>query len=281
MTILDCIGHTPLVTLNSNLHIKLEYMNPFGSFKDRVALAMLKDVPEGTTIVEVSTGNTAISLAFVAQIRKLKTLFLIPKTVSPRKLALLKLAGATIKLHDSMYDCIQDIRNYTSQDGFVYTKQFGNQLNVDAHYNTTGPEVWEQTKGRVSSFVCGVGSAGLIIGVGRYLKRKDPRIKIVAVEPDFDANLSSLLRETHMSNSGKIHKIEGTGTGFIPENFDRKVVDDIITVTDQQAMQCQYKYMKQGVLGGISTGANLFAAEQITGDCIVTVACDATERYDI
>ena len=291
------IGHTPLLelshiesenSLGAKILAKLEYFNPAGSVKDRIAKAMLDEaeakgiLTKDSTIIEPTSGNTGIGLASVAAARGYKIVIVMPETMSVERRQLMKAYGAELVLSDGskgMKGAIakaEEIKANTP-NSFI-AGQFVNPANPKAHFESTGPEIWEDTDGKVDIFVAGVGTGGTITGTGKFLKSKNPGVKIVAVEPKSSAVLS-----TGVAGS---HKIQGIGAGFVPQTLDRSVIDEIITVKDEDA----FKWMRhlsrnEGILAGISSGAALSAAvelarrEENAGKLIVALLPDTGERY--
>lgn len=293
----ELIGHTPLLEfshieesegLKANLIAKLEYFNPAGSVKDRVAKAMLDDaeakgiLTKDSTIIEPTSGNTGIGLACVAAARGYKIIIVMPETMSVERRQLMKAYGAELVLSDGtkgMKGAIakaEEIKASTP-NSFI-AGQFVNPANPKAHFETTGPEIWEDTDGKVDIFVAGVGTGGTISGVGKYLKSKNPDVKIVAVEPKTSAVLSTGVAGPH--------KIQGIGAGFVPEVLDTKIYDEIITVENEDAFATgKLIGVKEGVLVGISSGAAVWAAIQLAkreenkGKNIVVLLPDTGDRY--
>lgn len=293
----ELIGHTPLLEfshieesegLKANLIAKLEYFNPAGSVKDRVAKAMLDDaeakgiLTKDSTIIEPTSGNTGIGLACVAAARGYKIIIVMPETMSVERRQLMKAYGAELVLSDGtkgMKGAIakaEEIKASTP-NSFI-AGQFVNPANPKAHFETTGPEIWEDTDGKVDIFVAGVGTGGTISGVGKYLKSKNPDVKIVAVEPKTSAVLSTGIAGPH--------KIQGIGAGFVPEVLDTKIYDEIITVENEDAFATgKLIGVKEGVLVGISSGAAVWAAIQLAkreenkGKNIVVLLPDTGDRY--
>ena len=293
----ELIGKTPLLelravekkySLEARLIAKLEYLNPAGSAKDRVAKAMLDDaearglISNGAVIIEPTSGNTGIGLASVAASRGYKTIIVMPDSMSEERRTVLKAYGAELVLTDAslgMKGCIEKAEEIAKEtpNSFI-PGQFDNPANARAHEETTGPEIWEDTDGNVDIFVAGVGTGGTITGVGRYLKSKDPSIKIVAVEP----KSSPLLSEGIASS----HGIQGIGANFIPSVLDTKIYDEIITVSDEDAYELGREIGKlEGILVGISSGAALSAAIELAkrsenkGKNIVVLLPDTGDRY--
>lgn len=296
-TILDFVGKTPLVEvvnyektngLSATILAKLEYFNPAGSVKDRVAKAMIEDaeksgkLKKGATIIEPTSGNTGIGLAAVAASKGYKLIITMPETMSVERRNLIKAYGAEIVLTEGakgMKGAIakaQEIADATP-NSFI-PGQFVNPANPAAHKNTTGPEIWSDTDGKVDIFVAGVGTGGTLTGVGEYLKSKNSSVKVVAVEPASSAVLS-----TGVSGA---HKIQGIGAGFVPEVLNTKIYDEIVTVENDDAFATGKALGKlDGILVGISSGAALWAATQIAkrpenkGKVIVVVFPDTGDRY--
>lgn len=292
---LELIGKTSLIMLNklsqdTNAMIlaKAEYKNNGGSVKDRIAKAMIeKAEKEGTLkkggiIVEATSGNTGIGLAWIGKTKGYKVILTMPESMSLERRNLLKAYGATLILTPAaqgMSGAIskaEEIAN-TTENVFM-PLQFENSANPLAHYNTTGPEIWEQTGGKVDVFIAGVGTGGTISGAGKFLKEKNPNIKIIAVEPENSAVLSG-------GEKGP-HKIQGIGAGFIPKTLDTNIYDEVIKVKDDDAMQtARNAALIEGLLVGISSGANIFASIEYAKRSsqkhltIVTVLCDTGERY--
>jgi cysteine synthase A len=293
----DLVGNTPLLELNAygklksadaRLIAKLEYFNPAGSVKDRIALSMIEDaeanqiLKPGATIIEPTSGNTGVGLAFVSAAKGYKLILTMPETMSLERRNLLKALGATLVLtpgSDGMKGAIakaEALRDETP--GAIILQQFDNPSNPDIHYRTTAEEVWFDTEGKVDIFVSGVGTGGTVSGAGKRLKELNPAVKIVAVEP----------ADSPVLSGGKPgpHKIQGIGAGFIPRNYDSAVVDEIITVSNDDAIRTSRELAKtEGLLVGISSGAAAFAATSIAllpenkGKNIVVVLPDTGERY--
>ena len=282
------IGHSPLVRLKGGILAKLEGMNPGGSAKDRVALNMIEDAEQrgllspGGTIIEPTSGNTGIGLAMVAAARGYKCILVMPDTMSIERRRLLTAYGAQVVLVDGslgMAGCVdkaEEIRR--SIPGSIIAGQFVNPANPAAHYASTGPEIWADIDGQADVFVAGIGTGGTITGVGRYLKERNPAIRIVGVEPA----ASPLLTEGHAGP----HPLQGIGANFVPEILDLSVVDEIIPVTEEDAFaQTRALAREEGILGGITSGAALWAARQLTqrpeyaGKTIVALLPDSGERY--
>ena len=293
----ELIGKTPLLEL-SNLEkrlnlsatvlAKLEYLNPAGSAKDRVAKAMIDDAErrgllrEGSVIIEPTSGNTGIGLAAVAASRGYRTIIVMPDSMSPERITLMKAYGAEVVLTpgaQGMTGAIQKAEELAAQlPGSFIPGQFDNPANAQAHFDTTGPEIWADTEGSVDIFVAGVGTGGTITGTGRYLKVQNPNVQIVAVEPAGSPILSGGI-------AGK-HGLQGIGAGFVPTVLDTTVYDRIITVTEDQAYAAARQLGRtEGILVGISSGAALHAALTLAaapenqGKTIVVLLPDTGDRY--
>ena len=291
------IGHTPLLELThlekaeglkTKILAKLEYFNPAGSAKDRVAKAMIDDaeakglLKEGSVIIEPTSGNTGIGLAAVAAARGYRTIIVMPETMSMERRQLMKAYGAELVLTEGakgMSGAIAKAEQLAKEipGGFV-AGQFVNPANPEAHRQTTGPEIWEDTDGKVDIFVAGVGTGGTITGVGEYLKSKNPNVKIVAVEPAGSPVLSG-------GKPGP-HKLQGIGAGFVPQVLNTSVYDEIIPVENEDAFQTSRRIgSTEGVLVGISSGAAAWAALQLAkrpeneGKTIVALLPDTGDRY--
>lgn len=294
---LDLVGNTPLVRVNNlikkdelkaDVLAKLEYFNPAGSVKDRIAKEMILDalekglINENTTLIEPTSGNTGIGLSAVATALNLKIIITMPETMSVERRNLMKAYGAELVLtpgSEGMKGAIAKAKELTSQiENSFIPGQFENPANPTAHYKTTGPEIYEQTEGKVDIFVAGVGTGGTISGIGKYLKEKNPEVKVVAVEPASSPVLST--------GKGGAHKIQGIGAGFVPETLDTKIYDEIITVENEDAFATGKEMAKtEGILVGISSGAALYAAKELAkreenaGKTIVVLLPDGGDRY--
>ena len=294
---LDLVGNTPLVRVNNlikkdelkaDVLAKLEYFNPAGSVKDRIAKEMILDalekglINENTTLIEPTSGNTGIGLSAVATALNLKIIITMPETMSVERRNLMKAYGAELVLtpgSEGMKGAIAKAKELSSQiENSFIPGQFENPANPTAHYKTTGPEIYEQTKGKVDIFVAGVGTGGTISGIGKYLKEKNPEVKVVAVEPASSPVLST--------GKGGAHKIQGIGAGFVPETLDTKIYDEIITVENEDAFATGKEMAKtEGILVGISSGAALYAAKELAkreenaGKTIVVLLPDGGDRY--
>ncbi|MBS7294415.1 MAG: cysteine synthase A [Treponema sp.] len=291
------VGHTPLLEvsniekelgLNAKVLVKLEYFNPAGSVKDRIAKAMLDDaeksgkLKKGSTIIEPTSGNTGIGLCSVAAARGYKVIIVMPETMSVERRQIMKAYGAELVLTEGakgMKGAIAKADELAASipDSFI-PGQFVNPANPKAHYESTGPEIWEDTDGKVDIFVAGVGTGGTITGTGKYLKSKNPDVKVVAVEPASSPVLSK--------GTAGAHKIQGIGAGFVPDVLDTKVYDEIIPVENDDAFAIgKLVGKKEGVLVGISSGAALWAAIELAkkpenkGKTIVALLPDTGDRY--
>jgi len=294
---LDLVGNTPLVRVNNlikkdelkaDVLAKLEYFNPAGSVKDRIAKEMILDalekglINENTTLIEPTSGNTGIGLSAVATALNLKIIITMPETMSVERRNLMKAYGAELVLtpgSEGMKGAIAKAKELASQiENSFIPGQFENPANPTAHYKTTGPEIYEQTEGKVDIFVAGVGTGGTISGIGKYLKEKNPEVKVVAVEPASSPVLST--------GKGGAHKIQGIGAGFVPETLDTNIYDEIITVENEDAFAAGKEMAKtEGILVGISSGAALYAAKELAkreenvGKTIVVLLPDGGDRY--
>ena len=294
---LDLVGNTPIVRVNNlikkdelkaDVLEKLEYFNPAGSVKDRIAKEMIQDalekglINENTTLIEPTSGNTGIGLSAVATALNLKIIITMPETMSVERRNLMKAYGAELVLtpgSEGMKGAIAKAKELASQiENSFIPGQFENPANPTAHYKTTGPEIYEQTEGKVDIFVAGVGTGGTISGIGKYLKEKNPEVKVVAVEPASSPVLST--------GKGGAHKIQGIGAGFVPETLDTKIYDEIITVENEDAFATGKEMAKtEGILVGISSGAALYAAKELAkreenaGKTIVVLLPDGGDRY--
>ena len=293
----ELVGNTPLLqlnaysqkeNLNTNIIAKLEYFNPAGSVKDRIALAMIEDaerrgvIKPGATIIEPTSGNTGVGLAFVSAVKGYKLILTMPETMSIERRNLVKAYGATVVLTPGtagMKGAIakaEELRDATP--GSIILQQFENPANPATHYATTAKEIWRDTDGKIDIFVAGVGTGGTVSGIGKRLKELNPNVKIVAVEPETSAVLSG--------EAPGAHKIQGIGAGFIPKTFDRNAVDEIFKAPNDAAILTSRKIAAtEGVLVGISSGASAYAATQLAkdpankGKVIVALLPDTGERY--
>ena len=293
----ELIGNTPLLELNkfskakgveTPIIAKVEFFNPGGSIKDRIALAMIEDAEQrgllqpGATIIEPTSGNTGVGLAMVSAVKGYKLILTMPETMSIERRNLVKAYGAEVRLtsgKDGMPGAIRAAEELRAQiPGSIILQQFENPANPAKHYATTGPEIWQQTDGKVDILVGGVGTGGTISGAGKYLKEQNPAVKVIAVEP----------KSSPVLNGGKSgpHKIQGIGAGFVPKTYDAQVVDEVFDVENDDAIFTGREIARQeGLLVGISAGAALFAASEIArrpenkGKRIVVVLPDTGERY--
>lgn len=293
----DLIGNTPLLELGNytavlklscNILAKLEYFNPAGSAKDRIALAMITDAEErglikpGATIIEPTSGNTGIGLASVAAAKGYKVILTMPDTMSTERRNLLRAYGAQLVMtpgDKGMQGAIDKAKDLAAEISSSFIpSQFDNPANPAAHYITTGPEIWRDTEGKLNAYVAGIGTGGSLSGAGKYLKEQNPAIKIFAVEPDTSPIL----------NGGKAgpHKIQGIGANFIPANYNPTIVDEVIDISaDDAYATCRLLAKHEGLLVGISAGAAVFAATKLanrpefTNKTIVVLLTDSGERY--
>lgn len=287
--VLDMIGNTPMIKLNnignSNLYVKLEKYNPAGSIKDRAVYYMVENLEKngilkkGDVLVEATSGNTGIALSMIGSLKGYKVIIVMPETMSVERRTLMKAYGAKLILTDGslgMKGSIEMMNKLLSENtNYISLKQFDNEYNPLAHYETTGVEIYNQVKD-IDIFVCGVGTGGTISGVGKYLKEQNPNIKVVAVEPEGSPVISK--------NKKGSHKIQGIGAGFIPKNYNENVVDEVMTITDEESYEgVRIMAQKEGILVGISSGANIYAAlklcEMYPDKKIVTVAPDGIDKY--
>jgi cysteine synthase A len=300
-SIIDTIGHTPLVRLNritkdlpATIAVKCEFFNPLGSVKDRIGAAMIADaeaqgvLKEGTTIVEPTSGNTGIALAFVAAAKGYKLILTMPETMSVERRTLLAMLGAQLVLtpgSEGMKGAIARAEQILSETPNSWMpQQFNNAANPAIHSKTTAEEIWEDTDGKVDILVSAVGTGGTITGVAEALKARKPSFQAVAVEPK-DSPVISQTKAGEPVKPGP-HKIQGTGAGFVPGNLHLNIVDEVLTVTNDEAFAMARRLAKEeGILGGISSGANVHAAIELAkrpenaGKLIVTIACSTGERY--
>lgn len=293
--ILETIGKTPIVActaiqqeyqLSSSIYAKIEAFNPSGSIKDRAAKSMIENalaqgkIDKDTLIIEPTSGNTGIALASIAARLQLRLIIVMPSSMSIERRNLIKAYGAEIVLSDGaqgMKGAIAMAEQLAKDNPNSFIpSQFANEANPKIHYLTTGPEIYEQMDGKIDYLVCGVGTGGTISGTGRYLKEKDPNIKVIAVEPAGSPVLSL--------NKAGAHKIQGIGAGFVPKTLDRSIIDKIICVDDEQAFAtARLLAQREGILAGISSGAAMMAAIKIAQEVeranIVVILPDTGERY--
>ena len=291
--ITELIGGTPLVRLSRfapglGVLAKLERQNPAGSAKDRVALSMLRAaeaegrLAPGGLVIEPTSGNTGIGLAALAAALGYRAVIVMPDSMSPERVKLIAAYGAEVVLTpgaEGMSGAVAKAEEISARSpGSIVAGQFSNPANPRAHYETTGPEIWRDTDGRVAAFVCGVGTGGTITGVGRYLKEQDPAVRVIAMEPAS----SPLLSEGRAG----AHAIQGIGANFVPEALDTSVYDEVVTVTDEDALAAMRELARtEGLLCGVSSGAAAFAAREIArrpefaGKRVVCLLPDTGERY--
>ena len=295
-SIIDLVGNTPIVELvrlekkyglKARLCAKLEYFNPAGSAKDRIAKAMILDaiskgiIDKDSVIIEPTSGNTGIGLAFVCGTFGMRSILTMPDTMSKERQDLLKAYGAEIVLTDGklgMKGAIDKANELAASipNSFI-PGQFTNPVNPKAHFETTGPEIWKDTEEKVDIFVAGVGTGGTLSGTGKYLKKMNPNIKVVAVEPEKSPLLSG--------GTAAPHGLQGIGANFIPETLDKSIIDEVITVGDEEAYAQTKELSEEGILVGISSGAAVVAAKKLAqrpeneGKLIVTLLPDNGERY--
>ena len=296
--VIELIGNTPLLNIERyknavdindvELFAKIEALNPAGSVKDRAALNMIEEaeksgkIKKGATIIEPTSGNTGIGMASVAAIKGYKVIITLPETMSEERRKMLKAYGAELVLTDGklgMSGAIAKANELCKQiEGSIVLGQFDNKANAQAHFKTTGPEIWEQTDGEIDIFVATVGTGGTITGVGEYLKMKNPNIQVIAVEPQNSPVLSK-------GTSG-VHKIQGIGAGFVPSVLNTQIYDEVVAVSDEDAFEQGSLFAKkEGILVGISSGAALMGAkiiakrEENRGKKIVVLLPDSGDRY--
>lgn len=290
--VLDLIGETPLINLKKttgfSIYAKAEFLNPGGSIKDRIAKNMLEDAEQsgklrpGMTIIEPTSGNTGIGLALCGVQKGYEVIIVMPENMSEERKKIIKALGAQLELTPaklSIGGSVARAEELASSDPDKYfvPQQFQNQANPDIHYRTTAVELYEQLGGKVDVFVSGIGSGGTLAGIAKYLREKNPEVKIVAVEPK---NVSAIL-----GHEPGLHQIQGIGDGFIPDILDVSIIDDLVEVTDDDAINTARELaLKQGLLCGTSSGANVWAAKQMAhkygeDKVIATILADRVERY--
>jgi cysteine synthase len=290
-SILNLIGKTPVISLKkmtgSNIYAKAEFLNPGGSIKDRIALYMIERAEEqgrlkpGMTIMEPTSGNTGIGLALVGVQKGYHVVIVMPENMSEERKKIISALGAELILtpaEKSISGTVEEVEKRAKDNPSIFVpQQFENTDNPETHFNTTAPELWSQLEGNIDIFVSGLGSGGTLCGVGRYLKKMNPEIIVVAVEPK---NVSALL-----GHEPGLHKIQGIGDGFIPPVLDTCLVDQVLEVTDEDAVETARRLARtQGILAGTSSGANVWAscriAEKFGKDKVIaTILADRAERY--
>ncbi|MCL2705077.1 MAG: cysteine synthase A [Spirochaetaceae bacterium] len=294
-SVLDIIGKTPLIKLKkiseetgNTILAKAEFINPASSIKDRAALFMINSAEkEGrlepcNIIVEPTSGNTGIGLALVCAVKGYKLILVMPESMSIERRNLLAAMGAEVVLSpaaDGMAGAIKKAQEIESSNkGSFMPMQFSNKANPEAHYKTTGPEIWKDTDGKINWFIAGAGTGGTVSGCGKYLKEKNRFVKVAAIEPWESSVISG--------EAAGVHHIQGLGAGFVPEILDRSIIDKVLRVKSEDAKEMARSLIKtEGIFVGISSGANVFAAKAISeseknkGLVIVTILCDSGERY--
>lgn len=290
-TILDEIGNTPLIKLRNItsycILAKSEFLNPGGSIKDRVAKHLIEEaekegkLTKDSIIVEPTSGNTGIGMVLIGAQKGYRVIIVMPEDMSEERKKIIKAFGGELILtpaEESLQGSVEKVEEMAKEDPLIYVpQQFENPRNPEIHYLTTGPEIWSQTKGQVDALVAGVGSGGTLGGIGKFLKEKDPHIKVIAVEP---INSAALL-----GHEPGLHQIQGIGDGFVPKVLDVSLIDEVITVSDEDAITTARELAKkEGLLVGTSSGANVWssikAAEKLGKDKnVVTILSDRAERY--
>jgi len=275
--LLGLIGNTPLVKLNNlsseisgNIYAKLEFYNPGGSVKDRVAQYIIQDAEDkgllkpGDTIVEATSGNMGVAFALLSAVKKYKCIFTLPLSITKEKIQAFKLFGAEVVLTpkglppQDERSCYKVAHKIAREKGAFYVNQYFNQLNPEAHYKSTGPEIWRDTQRKVDTFICGIGTGGTITGVGKYLKEKNPDVKVIGVEPV--GSVFKAYLEKGVLTEGSEYDIEGIGKNFIPGVLNFDYIDDVIQVTDEEAAEMVHILVSEGILAGGSSGAAIAAA---------------------
>ena len=290
-SVLDIIGNTPMLSLKKltggNVFAKAEFLNPGGSIKDRIAKYMIEEAERkgqlkpGMTIMEPTSGNTGMGIALVGVQKGYKVIIVMPENMSEERKKIIKAFGAELVLtpaEANIPGTIEEVRRRTAEDPTLFVpQQFENADNPKIHYLTTGPEIWHQLDQKVDIFISGLGSGGTLAGTGKFLKEKNPNLKVIAVEPK---NVSALL-----GHEPGLHSIQGIGDGFVPAVLDTSLVDEVVEVTDQDAINTARNLARiQGLLVGTSSGANVWAASQIMkkygeDKIIATILADRAERY--
>ncbi len=301
-SILELIGRTPLVRLRTGIpqdgpraYVKLEFLNPTGSLKDRITYYILKKamdegrLRQGDTVIDNTSGNTGSALAMVASVLGLKSIVTTPEKTSQEKIDLIKSYGAEVIItpevedHDDPRGFFMVARRLAAENGYFDMNQYHNQDNVEAHYLTTGPEIWEDTDGKVTHFVCGIGTGGNFSGTARYLKEKNPDVRCIAVDPE-GSIFAEYIRHNR-ETKGYAYKVEGIGSDVITQALHPHLVDEVITVSDKDSFnRARLVALKEGISGGGSSGAVAFAMEQVAGSVepdamIIGIFADAGIRY--
>jgi cysteine synthase A len=288
-SILDSVGSVPLIRLkrmsSGNVFVKAEFLNPGGSIKDRVAKHIIESAEKegklkpGMIIIEATSGNTGIGLSLVGRQKGYKVVCVMPENMSEERKKIIQAFGGEIMFspaEESLSGCLKQIQEITQGEPEKYfvANQFGNPHNPEIHYQQTGPEIWQDMEGEINIFVAGVGSGGTLQGIGKFLKEKNPSVKIVAVEPKNSAAL--------LGREPGLHQIQGIGDGFVPDVLDVNLVDMVFTVSDEEAIETTRRLSREeGLLVGTSSGANLFAALHMDNgrNRVVTILPDRAERY--
>jgi len=288
-SILDSVGSVPLIRLkrmsSGNVFVKAEFLNPGGSIKDRVAKHIIESAEKegrlkpGMIIIEATSGNTGIGLSLVGRQKGYKVVCVMPENMSEERKKIIQAFGGEIMFspaEESLSGCLKQIQEITQGEPEKYfvANQFGNPHNPEIHYQQTGPEIWQDMGGEINIFVAGVGSGGTLQGIGKFLKEKNPSVKIVAVEPKNSAAL--------LGREPGLHQIQGIGDGFVPDVLDVNLVDMVFTVSDEEAIETTRRLSREeGLLVGTSSGANLFAALHMDNgrNRVVTILPDRAERY--